>query len=112
MEISFERFEDGRWYVVLPEWDGLQEDLEMVEGADKMLDALTTDGMYVTLDISEDVPETDDYFTLDIEAHDEDGAYYNVVGCDKFGSTIWLCNVTHFVFGDHPEKLYCKVIDN
>ena len=111
MVFDFERWEDGRWFVILPEWYGDQEDLEMVEGADKMLDALTTDGMYSSLDISMDDPEEEDYFTLDIEAHDEDGAFYNVIGCDKFEGTIWFCNVMHFVFGDHPDRLFCKVIE-
>ena len=111
MIFDFERWEDGRWFVILPEWDGDQEDLEMVEGADKMLDALTTDGMYSSLDISMEDPEDEDYFTLDIEAHDEDGAFYNVIGCDKFDGTIWLCNVMHFVFGDHPDRLFFKVVE-
>ncbi len=39
MEINFDRYDDGRWYVVFPEYEGGHEDLEMVEGADKMLDA-------------------------------------------------------------------------
>ena len=83
----------------------------MVENADNMLSAFTTDGMYSSLDINLEEPEEGDYFTLEIEAHDEDGAFYNVIGCDKFGGTIWLCNVVHFVFGDHPDRLYCKVIE-
>lgn len=111
MVFDFECWEDGRWFVVLPEWDGDQDDLEMVENADKMLDALTSDGMYVSLDISREEPEDGDYFTLELEAHDEDGAFYTVVGCDKFEGTIWLCNVVHFVFGEHPERLYCREID-
>ena len=111
MIFNFECWEDGRWFVVLPEWDGDQEDLEMVENADNMLSALTTDGMYSSLDINLEEPEEGDYFTLEIEAHDEDGAFYNVIGCDKFEGTIWLCNVMHFVFGDHPDRLYCKVIE-
>ena len=43
MELSFEKWEDGRWFVVLPDYDGDQEDLEMVDGADKFLDYLTDD---------------------------------------------------------------------
>ena len=35
MELTFEKWEDGRWIVVLPDYDGDQEDLEMVDGADK-----------------------------------------------------------------------------
>ena len=49
MELTFEKWEDGRWFVVLPDYDGDQEDLEMIDGADKLLDILTTDGLYVTL---------------------------------------------------------------
>lgn len=45
MELSFEKWENGKWYVVLPDYDGDQEDLEMVDGADKFLDVLTTDGV-------------------------------------------------------------------
>ena len=52
MELTFEKWEDGRWFVVLPDYDGPQEDLEMVDGADKFLDVLTTDGLYVNLRIS------------------------------------------------------------
>lgn len=111
MKISFERLEDGRWYVVLPEYEGPQEDLEMVEGADDMLDALTTDGLYVTLDITLDEPAGEDYFTFEMEAHDDDGAFYNVADCPQFSGTIWLCNVTHEFFEDHPQKIYCKLVD-
>lgn len=52
MELTFEKWEDGRWFVVLPEYDGDQEDLEMVDGADTFLDYLTEDGMYITVDIT------------------------------------------------------------
>ena len=40
MELTFEKWEDGRWFVILPEYDGDQEDLEMVDGADLFLDYL------------------------------------------------------------------------
>ena len=52
MELTFEKWEDGRWFVVLPEYDGDQEDLEMVDGADALLDYLTEDCLYVTVDVS------------------------------------------------------------
>lgn len=111
MELTFERYEDGRWYVVLPEYEGDHEDLEMVENSDKMLDALTTDGMYATLDVSLEEPADGDYFSMEMESHDDFGAFYNVEGCPLFSGTIWLCNVVHSVFREHPDTLYCKVID-
>ena len=59
MELTFEKWEDGRWFVVLPDYDGDQEDLEMVDGADAFLDYLTEDGLYVTVDISLEDTEDD-----------------------------------------------------
>ena len=97
--------------MVLAEYEGDHEDLEMVENSDKMLDALTTDGLYVTLDVSLDEPADGDYFTFEMESHDDCGAFYNVIGCPQFSGTIWLCNVVHSVFGEHPETLYGKVVD-
>lgn len=111
MELKFERLEDNRWYVVLSDYEGNHEDLEMVDGADRMCAALSDDNMYLTLNITLDEPNEGDYFSLEMEAHDDYGAHYNVLECDQFSDTIWLCNVTHFVFGEHPEKIYCQVID-
>ena len=44
----------GRWPVACcaADYDGDQEDLEMVDGADAFLDYLTKDGLYVTVDVS------------------------------------------------------------
>ena len=52
MELTFEKWEDGRWFVVLPDYDGDQEDLEMVDGADAFLEYLTEDRLYVTVEVS------------------------------------------------------------
>lgn len=110
-EFEFERYEDGRWYVVFPEYSGPHEDLEMVAGADRMLDALSTDGLYAKLSISESECDMDeDCFTLELEAHDDDGGWYNVIDCPSFQGTIWLCNVVHEFFEDHPQILYCRIV--
>lgn len=107
MEISFERYDDGRWYVVFPEYEGDHEDLEMVEGADKMLDALTDDNLYVDTIVSlEKLPSG---FMLKMESHDDFGAFYNVIGCEQFEGNVWLCNVVHDFFGEHPEEIYFRV---
>ena len=108
MELTFEKWEDGRWFVILPEWDGLQEDLEMVDGADTFLDFLTTDGLYVTLDISLD--DQVGYSSLEMVGHDQLGGTYRVNGVDGFDQEIWLCNVVHFIFGEHPETIYFKEV--
>lgn len=111
MELSFQRMENGRWYVIFPEYDGPSEDLEMVENADNMLEALTSDGLYVTLEVNDEEPPHNKYFTLEMEAHDPAGAHYNVCNCDRFSGIIWLCNVTHEFFGEHPEKIFISLKD-
>ena len=109
MELTFEKWEDGRWFVVLPEYDGDQEDLEMVDGADAFLDYLTEDGLYVTVDISlEDTG--DDAIILKLAAHDSIGGTYEVENLHEFKYDVWLCNVVHFLFGEHPVMIYFKVV--
>ena len=107
MELTFEKWEDGRWFVVLPDYDGDQEDLEMVDGADTFLDFLTTDGLYVSVDVS--LEEEPDYIVLKLVAHDEIGGTYQVENLEGFNQDVWLCNVVHFLFGEHPEMIYFKV---
>lgn len=109
MELTFEKWENGRWFVVLPDYDGDQEDLEMVDGADTFLDYLTEDGLYVTVDVSlEDTG--DDAIILKLAAHDAIGGTYEVENLPEFKYDVWLCNVVHFLFGEHPDMIYFKVV--
>ena len=78
MELSFEKWENGKWFVVMPDYEGAQEDLEMVDGADTLLDYLTTDGLYVTVDVSLDDIVTNSQIILGLVAHDEIGGTYQV----------------------------------
>jgi hypothetical protein len=39
--LRFYRTTEDRWYIDLPEWKGSIADLEMIEGADTMLDKLS-----------------------------------------------------------------------
>ena len=110
MELTFEKWEDGRWFVILPEYDGDQENLEMVDGADTFLDFLTEDGLYVNVDISLD-NAMDNSMTLRLVAHDEIGGTYQVENLDGFSQDVWLCNVVHFLFGEHPEIIYFKLLN-
>ena len=109
MELTFENWEDGRWFVILPEYDGDQEDLEMVDGADTFLDFLTEDGLYVTVDVSLD--DTGNYpIVLKLVAHDVIGGTYQVENLEGFNREVWLCSVVHFIYGEHPENIYFKFL--
>ena len=64
-----------------------------------------------TLNVELEEPDGGEYFTMEMEAHDEDGAFYNVKDCPQYEGTIWLCNVVHEFFGNHPDRIYCSVIE-
>lgn len=104
---KFEKEQDNRWYVVLPEWEGDKEELEMVCGADVMLDIVAQGEWHTYLTISEkefDNPR----FTLTFNRDEADGGLYNLKS-DMHEFEIWLCHVTKFVFdGRLPKILYCS----
>lgn len=114
-------FETGRWYIDLPQWDGNKEDLEMVSGADTLLDYLAirkiSNNIYesennVTLLVNENSFNHSDKLILTRLADElGNGAYYNVEMKDYFDDIfeIWLCDVTKFVFGYFPKVIYFTV---
>ena len=108
MEITFEKWEDGKWYIQYPEYDGDQEDLEMIGNAAELLDEMTTDGLYVTLDVS--LEEIQYYSELKLISHDEIGATYEVLHFRNYTKDVWLCNVVHNLYGEHPDVIYFRVI--
>ena len=108
MEITFEKWEDGKWYIQYPEYDGDQEDLEMIGNSAELLDEMTTDGLYVTLDVN--LEEVKDYCRLKLISHDEIGATYEVLNFRHFTKDVWLCNVVHNLYEEHPDVIYFRVI--
>ena len=70
----FNKSPENRWYVDLPEWDGDQAELEMVCGADTMLDILAQVEGSVHMTISED-PIDNPRFTLHFNREEGGGAW-------------------------------------
>lgn len=113
MQLTFNKISD-KWYVVLPEWQGSFEDLEMVNGADDLLEALSIKlrSKTITFDIWTSKPGVPCGHLNKIGATHE-GATYQVNNCMFYKGTAWLCNVTKFVFGGyHPQDIYFKVASN
>ena len=107
----------GRWYVDLPEWEGDKSELEMVAGADLFLDILAQDDGEVNVILSTEEFSGADTLKLiglgNLEGWEMgEGAWYRLVsylGID-YELSMWLCNVTKFVFGEFPKNIYfCKV---
>jgi len=100
---TFVKDEDGRWYIDLPEWEGPQEDLEMVMGADTMLDIIAQGEDDVVISISDTyVPHK---MRLEFIREESDGGMYQLHST-LHSFEVWLCHVTKFVFGNLPETLY------
>lgn len=110
--ISFYR-EDNKWYADIS--GHTKEDNEMVWGSDHFLSILASESVVegcdrITMTLSdESVPCLYQLVRTD---HDSDGARYLVVpnGADVSNAypSVWVCNVTHDVFGEHPEVIYIK----
>lgn len=108
MELRFYKEDDGRWYVDLPTWEGEKADLEMVAGADTMLDILSVYWNEVWLQV-DDKPFEGAYemSRIDVTPPGSGKDYW----LEDYTLQIWLCDVTLFVFnGKFPETIYYKVI--
>ena len=109
----FYKTEENRWYIDLPEWKGSQADLEMVAGADKMLDVLSNNGNKITLNISDAYEDKANWNeAIILERHKK---YPSILGGGaeyRWGSEIiWLCDVTKFVFGYFPKYINFKIVN-
>ena len=106
--------EGAQWFIDLPEYianGGAKGDLQMVEGADTMLDNIAAGSDRVTLALDRAAFDGADLLTL-VELCDPviGGGIYNLEFFEgnKVSQQMWLCAVTQFVFGDMPEKIFLK----
>lgn len=109
----YQEHPSGRWYVDLPEWEGDKADLEMVMGADSFLTIMSEGNDEVRLILSDEKIEGADFLVLkemglfeEIEVGS--GAWYilpKYMGID-YDHSMWLCDVTLFVFGYFPETIW------
>lgn len=113
-KLKFYKETDGNWFVDLPEWEGSLADLQMVAGADTMLDIFAEGNNEVRLMLSEKYFDNSEVLEFKNLAEDlGNGAYYKL---DKykgisFNHEVWLCDVTLAVFGKFPQNIYISVIN-
>jgi hypothetical protein len=108
---------DDEWFIDLPEYieqGGNQGDLQMVDGADTMLEVMAGEGDSVTLTIATEPFTGADELVL-TEKCDPliGGGYYlmkNYRG-KEINQNMWLCQVTEFVFGDLPARIFVRQED-
>lgn len=112
-EFKFYKESDNRWYIDLPEWTGNVCELEMVAGADKMLDYMADGKTKLSLILSvEDFENSNKLEFIELANNIENGAYYKLDTYNgiNLNSEMWLCDVTKFVFGKFPETIYFAVV--
>lgn len=99
---NFYKTDEGRWFIDIPEWIGNLEDLEMVCGADTLLDQLSNGESKCNLSFSDKQITDALVVLLKIEDTPEiGGAVY------EFGILmVWLCGVTEWVFGYMPNTIW------
>jgi hypothetical protein len=107
----------NEWFIDLPgyiEQGGSQGDLQMVDGADTMLDIMAGENGSVTVTLDTKPFENADELVL-IEKCDPliGGGYYlmRTYRGQEMNRSMWLCQVTEFVFGDLPERIFVRQED-
>lgn len=106
--------ENGGWYIDLPaylEEGGSKGDLAMVAGANTMLEVMASDAIDVMLLIDEQPFEgADELLRTEVcEPSMGSGCYWmQHFERKRVAQSMWLCDVTNFVFGYLPNKIYVK----
>lgn len=107
---KFYKESDGRWYIDLPQWPGSKADLEMVAGADTMLEMVGDGESEVWLEMSdENFPGANTLKFVRMADELYNGAFYYIDSFDgkEIKMDVWLCDVTKFVFGGYfPNEIY------
>lgn len=106
--------EDNEWFIDLPDYlaqGGSKSDLQMVSGADTMLYLIAGNATDVTLQIDTAPFAGADELSL-TERCDPilGGGYYHLKSFEgkEVLQDMWLCEVTRFVFGDIPPKIFIR----
>lgn len=99
------------WYADIKNWPQSHEANQlMVNGADDLLEYLSKGKKYITLNIKTEDPNNSEYICLEKIHEDSMGGTYKLKNHPEFKNTVWLCNVTKFVMGQHPDIIWFKVI--
>lgn len=111
---KFIKEDTGKWYIDLPNWEGTKAELEMVEGADTMLDYVGKGTSPVELILAEQPFEGGNVLKLihDYSKEIGGGGIYLLANYEGeiLNQEMWLCEVTEWVFGKLPPFIYFKKI--
>lgn len=107
--LSFYKTEQNEWFLDAPEYiehGGAPEELQMVLGADILLDTLADGKDGVRLEVSQEKTQWVNVLRRVDEIPTQVGKYYHD---DQTETLLWLCPVTTWVFnGVYPETIWYK----
>ena len=94
-----------KWFIDIP-WDGDVNDLQMVDGADLLLDCYNKCGIVrcTILEGNEKNENDTDVCILRLKTCDFEGATYTV-DSKLFNGDIWLCRVLDYLFSGYPNTI-------
>ncbi len=98
--------ENNNWYIDLPNWTGSKSALQMVSGADTLLDVMSKGKNCIDLLVSNE--DFDGASVLKkVRKCWFNGSDYILETYDVLNNhKVWLCDVTKYVIGYFPDKIY------
>jgi len=118
MERTIRFYKNARheWYADIPEWGGAIEDLQMVEGADELLNWIAASENECKLLMADQLIQNAEILAL-VYAREENlgggGDYLLEQFRGEFKNhKIWLCGVTEFVFNTCPKGFILRNSSN
>jgi hypothetical protein len=105
---TFNKEPNGNWYIDLPDWEGSKDDLQMVMGADTMLERFAEGEDKVTMLISETDVENTCHLKLFKQTPElGGGGEYTLYDInEEYIMNVWLCKVTEHIFSKLPSNIY------
>lgn len=100
MRLIFER-DNGLWFFVAPDWPGLRSSLQMVAGADDLIEWMSRGSDLVKVDVFLSAKQDFDLAT----ATSTRGDYIT-----DDGRSFWLCPVAQWFFGFYPKHFWFRPI--
>jgi hypothetical protein len=108
-QLDFNKNTNDEWFVDLPDYPGNKEDLQMVGGADILLDVYSGNTSNVSLFVNTDGIQYGDTLKY-LERANFDGKEYGAfyIWNDQTNDPIWLCDVVEWLFGGFPPVIYLQ----
>ncbi len=103
-----------RWYIDIKDYKGPKEDLELVLGADTMLNIMAGNNDNIWIFMSEEFFEKSSQLIFkgmnDDIGSGADYIFQSFQGIE-LNYKVWLCDVTKFIFDKFPKTIYISLIE-